>query len=222
MENNHNVTGFNLVQSYEAVIKKLRGVLSSRVVLDKEGNFEEIHVLADMERNPKVIVRDIETAFMVSFGISLDHKKVSVVQMAEEQLELGGEVARPCLEGIGTSVSRSKVEAKISLSFKNKLVEGIAGGLNSPFNRMRVVAEAALDALAKLYEGRVTFAVDNIAKINFGGREIIAVSVFMVTPEVEELLLGTAFVKDDEQEAVGKAALGAVNRKLFQLNGKNK
>lgn len=214
MGNNGNVAS---AERYEGVIKRLRGVLSARVVLDKENNFEEIHVLADTDRNPKVIVRDIETALLVNFGVEVDHKIVSVVQMAEDNLNFSNDVKRPRMTNVSTNSSTTKFDVAIGLELQEKTVEGQASGVTSPLNRLRLTASAALDALTKLFSDQATFAVDEVSKVKLSGREIVIVSVFMISKAGEELLLGASFIRGDEQEAAAKAALCAVNRKLGVL-----
>lgn len=59
----------------EALIRQMRDVVSAKVIKNDKGEIEEIHVLSGSSRNPKQIVRDIESAFMAQFGIAVDHKK---------------------------------------------------------------------------------------------------------------------------------------------------
>ena len=204
-------------EAYEALIKRLRGVLSARVVLDRDGRFEEIHILGDTDRNPKVMVRDIETALLVNFGVTVDHKIISIVQMAEDSICLTPDAKRPQMMNISTTTSRAKVEVGVSLTHQEKMIEGLAAAANTPYNRLRVAATATLDALAKLNTFPATFAVDDVIRLKLSSREMVAVSVFMISGDKEELLLGTAFVKGDEQEAVGKATLCAINRRMGTL-----
>lgn len=147
-------------QMYETVIKQIRGVISARVILDKDGNFEEVHILANTERSPKQIVRDVETVIMVAFGIALDHKVVSVVQMGDDHLKMTGDHWRPRIHSINTSISRQTTDVSLKIMIEDKIIEGKASGPNSPINRMRMVAEAALDALEKFFEGKVHLSVD--------------------------------------------------------------
>lgn len=203
---------------YEEVIKQIRGVINNRVVLDKDGNFEEVHIIANLERSPKQIVRDVETLAMVAFGIHLDHKIVSVVQMSEENFKVDKVNIRPSLQGINTSLTKQKINATVDIVIKDQAVAGSASGSNSPLNRLRVVAKAVLNAIEKFYERKVSFSVDEIAKIKFGVDEIIIVSIFLIIGESEDTLIGVAFIRGDEKEAVCKAVLNAINRKISGLS----
>lgn len=52
-----------VAERYEAAIRQVEGVVSCKVVLSDEGQIEEIHIMASTKRNPKQIVRDVETAW---------------------------------------------------------------------------------------------------------------------------------------------------------------
>lgn len=211
-----NSTGNGTV-AYETLIQQIRGVVAARVVLDSLGNFQEIHVVSNLERNPKQIVRDIETAVMVKFGISMDHKIISVVQIAEDYCSLNQGSWRPRLTTVQTLVSRRKIDVSVSLSIQEKNYDGLASGPNTNGNRMRLVATATLNALEQFLEDKVTLAVEDVAKMTFAGSEMIVVSVTLVTADSEQTLLGAVFAAGDEGQSVGKATLAAVNRKLAFL-----
>ena len=199
----------------EKVIRAIKGVISSRIVNDEVGNISEIHVLAASNRSPKQIVRDIESSLIIQAGITVDHKKISVVQTQEEDQPDHG---RPRIISIGQLNCGLEAEAKVQLSIGEKLHEGVAKGPNITSNRLRLVALATLDALESFFDGRIKFIVEDIVKISLSSKEAVNVCVSIVSPQGEEILLGSAYVKNDEREAVGKATLNAVNRKLSLLN----
>ena len=55
-------------------IESLDGVISSRLT-EENGGLEEVHVVADRSRQPKRLVRDIETIIQVTCDREIDHKK---------------------------------------------------------------------------------------------------------------------------------------------------
>ncbi|MFN3282831.1 MAG: hypothetical protein ACK40Q_01165, partial [Pseudothermotoga sp.] len=71
------------VKKLESIISQISGVTAVRVVPDGD-NLREIHVIADSAKNPKQIVRDVETAILASTGLRIDRKIISVAQMAGE------------------------------------------------------------------------------------------------------------------------------------------
>lgn len=48
-------------------------------MLAKGARVAEVHVLADMSKPAKAVVRDIETLVLLEFGLRLDHRTFSVV-----------------------------------------------------------------------------------------------------------------------------------------------
>lgn len=64
----------------EELLVSLTGVLSARVVADKEGEVEEIHVLTTTEVTPKQTVRNVESALLAHLDLEVDHRKISVAQ----------------------------------------------------------------------------------------------------------------------------------------------
>ncbi len=79
----------------EATLNRLRGILSSRIVVGDAGEIAEIHVMATPERIPKQIVRDVESALFATFGTRVDHRKISVAVIGAGK---PGESSPPALE----------------------------------------------------------------------------------------------------------------------------
>ena len=71
------------VRRAEQLLSALAGVLSARIVADRSGEIEEIHVLVTQEIQPKQAVRNVESALMAQLGIRVDHRKISVAQTAD-------------------------------------------------------------------------------------------------------------------------------------------
>ena len=64
----------------EEALKSLKGVISARIVLQRKGAVEEIHLLTESDITPKKTVRRVESTFLTRFGLRIDHRKVSVAQ----------------------------------------------------------------------------------------------------------------------------------------------
>lgn len=207
----------DLISRGEQIIKQVRGVISARIVTDANENIEEIHVLASHERAPKQIVRDIESALVVQLGISVDHKKISVAQVEEEEEFNVPAGLRPRLVSINLLTAGVTAEARVEISVGDKIYEGTAAGPNTVNNRLRLVAAATLNAIENYLEEGSRFVVEDLVKLPFARKEAIVVAVSLVTGRGEESLIGAAFVQHDDREATGKATLGAVNRRLSIL-----
>jgi hypothetical protein len=108
----------------ETLILQVRGVLAGRIVLDDSQEIDEIHVVGSPERNPKQIVRDIESALFVRGGIRVNHRKISLVQLLESSI-------RPTIERVRlVEIKRSVVEGydtiAVTLAFGSRTIEGVS------------------------------------------------------------------------------------------------
>ena len=198
------------VSAIESLVCGLQGVLSSRAVLDEQGQIVELHVLSDESRAPKQVVRDIETVLLLRLNHKIDHKKVSVVQLAGGLEE---EENRINLGGISYRLDRATAEVSVSLSLRDAAAEIAATGPNSQQNQTRLVAAATVGALRKLLGNVVDFVIEEVSTLSFARREAVIVGVTMVTSSGELTLIGAAFVQGDIKEAVVRATLDAVNRR---------
>lgn len=67
-------------------IGKINGVLQCKIDLDADGEVTGIHVVAGMDREPRHIVRDVESLLKARLGMAVYYKKIGVVQV----LDTGG------------------------------------------------------------------------------------------------------------------------------------
>jgi hypothetical protein len=65
----------------EEALSRIQGVTAASVTTLADGQPTEIHVLASPDRHAKQIVRDVQSLAMAQFGLDLDHRIVSVVQL---------------------------------------------------------------------------------------------------------------------------------------------
>lgn len=201
----------------EAIIAQVQGVISSRVVCQGK-EITEIHVLADASRSPKQVVRDIESAALVKLGLSIDHKRISIAQLGQEEKQLVLAGPRLKLVEIGYVAGSHKITVTATVVMGNEQFKGTASGPNTTRNRLSMVARATLAAVEKCYGVIARLNVDEVHKVELSGQEIVIVSVSHYLNFREEALLGTALVRDDALEATAKATLDAINRRLVMIN----
>lgn len=199
---------------FEQIIRQVRGVKSARVVCAGD-RICEVHVLANQDRHPKQIVRDIESAVMVRTGLQLDHKKISIAQVEEEETSQGG-AGRPRLGEVSVVSRGLEAEARVTLAFGELLIEGTATGPNTAKNGLRLVAVAATRAIEAFIQSPSTkLLVEDVQLQPFAGREVVLVATSMISPYSEAVVIGAAVVKSDPREAAARATLDAFNRKLI-------
>lgn len=196
----------------ENLIKQIRDVISVNIVLGENKEIEEIHVLAEDVRNAKQLVRDIETLLRVEYDIDLDHKKISVVQLNKDQKFFQGK--RLKFSSIAYSQQGSHIEATVELATAKRSCQGKSCGINSRSNRLRLFAEATVQAVSGFLETGSTVILEDVNQFSLGSQKIIAAVLTYVQGPVEENLVGTALVKQDDKEAVVRATLSALNRRI--------
>lgn len=65
-------------------ITGIPGVKQSKIELDENGEIAGVHVVAGMTRDPRHIVRDVESLLKVRAAIDVNYKKIGVVQVVDD------------------------------------------------------------------------------------------------------------------------------------------
>jgi signal transduction histidine kinase len=196
----------------EKLIKQIRDVVSVNIVIGENREIEEIHVLAEETRNAKQIVRDIETLLRVECGLELDHKKVSIVQLNRELSAF--QPRRLKCSALQFHLQDAKMEAMVEIASPKRSCQGKSSGISSRTNRLRLVAEATIQALQPFIEPGSSVILEDVNQFTSGGRQFVAVTVTYVRGAAEEALVGSALVRQEEKETVVRATLAALNRRL--------
>ena len=190
--------------------------IAARIKVDSQGEIEEVHILAGSGRAPKQIVRDIESLLIAQFDLQIDHKKVSVAQVEDDEYGTFTmvESTRPKLVGVTLRTVNGMAEVKVELLTGEKIIEGIAEGPFSAQNKLRLFVEATLQALSPLTLDKYLFVTEDVGITQLAKQQIALVSITSITTAGEQSLTGCALVRNDDREALVKATLDAVNRKL--------
>ena len=198
----------------EESLGRLPTVDAVRVVADN-GHVAEVHVLAVPGKPPKQIVRDVQSLAMAAYGIAVDRRVISVVQIQDDQI---GQVHRPSILDIAETAEGNHLEISVSLGWHSEVFRGAATGPQSLETRPRLVGEATLRALEQALNGDVALALSNIDNVTVGPRTIALAVVVMVTNGEERTLIGSAMVGTDPSAAAVRAVLDGVNRLVPNLS----
>src|SRR5256714_375022 len=71
----------------EREICRLPDVSISRLVAEPSGRVSEVHIVAHAGKHPKQIARDVQSIALASFGLELDRRIISVVQLGGDVLD---------------------------------------------------------------------------------------------------------------------------------------
>ncbi len=211
------------VEDLENALGQVAEIKAARVVTSQSGAIEEIHVLALPTKTAKQLVRDIESTLMASFGINVDHKKISVAQLgravADEATRAPEEpptdvMMRPKILSINASVTGLSAGATVTLEIGGTRYTGSAEGPASQSGRLRMLALAALDALEQWSGEMVNFALEDVTVVQLGHEKVAVACIVLVTNFGEQTFTGSSLVRQNEKDAIVRATLDALNRRI--------
>ncbi len=204
-----------IVEEIEHALCEISEIQAVRVVTDGNNTIQEIHVLASSAKEPKQLVRDVESTLMARFGIPVNHRKISVAQLDKE--EIVKERARPRVVSVNSEVGGIKGKFSVVLALDGSEYEGIAEGPISKSGWRRLLGIATLDAIEKFAPGSYGFALEDIAVVSLGNDKVAVACIAVVTPVGEQTFAGSALIKRSEKDAVVRAVLDAINRRFSFL-----
>jgi len=76
------------VQNIEKYLLKVQSVIGCKVAVDRDERISEVHIVSDLRRSPKQILRDIEAVMISEFSMPIDYKKVSIAQVQSGSIKL--------------------------------------------------------------------------------------------------------------------------------------
>lgn len=205
----------------EQLLSSLTGVLSARIVADRNGEIEEIHVLVTQEIVAKQAVRNVESALMAQLGIKVDHRKISVAQTAEvrplevlEQSAVAETANRRTLVFAAMQVESprpGRVQMRVTLRHGEATWEGMEEGVDEARSRVQLAARATVRAMEQeLVDAGVV--LEGVRVVDAFDRKICLAAVHGVGGRNSRLLVGTCEVKESAEQAAVLAVLDATNR----------
>ena len=213
---------FDLME-VETELCRLPDVTAVRIVADAGGRPVEVHVLASAGKPAKQIVRDVQSVALASFGMDLDRRIVSVVQLAangaaKASPSLTAEsTTRPQIVTVQAQSSGFRTSVQVTLGTSEDERTGYAEGSIAASSRPRLLAEATLDALRQLEPAAECLDVDTAQVTRAGAHDVVVVLLVTVDPPHERHLSGSAIVYQHADDAVVRAVLDATNRRLPNL-----
>lgn len=210
------------VTGIEREICRLPDVAVTRIVTDHDtGRVTEVHVVAHGTKHPKQIARDVQSVALASFGLELDRRIISVVQLGDDDVEAPrDEVAaspslRAVIDRVSVQTAGVRAEVHVGLRLGDEHATGHAEGSIAAATRHRLFAAATIDALRDLVEGADAVEIDAAQIERVGAHDVAVVTVVHVAPPDEHVLSGSAVVtRGQDAQAVVRAVLDATNRRL--------
>ncbi|HEY0357948.1 MAG TPA: hypothetical protein VGD11_05170 [Mycobacteriales bacterium] len=208
------VAPLRLLPNLEASLSAIPDIRAASVVTNGSGQPVEVHVLARAGKAAKQIVRDVQSVALVEHGVDLDHRIVSVVQLDDEDVaETMPATAppRPVVSSVGLRTAGETVQAEICIRAGSGEYVGTASGL-AVTGRPRVVAAATLSATESLLG--LSAELQYVEVVLTGRYQVALCVVAVVGLAGPHVVSGSAVVRHDESDAVARAVLDALNRRL--------
>jgi hypothetical protein len=216
---------YDLVR-FENDLRRVPGVKAARVV-GADAPIE-IHVQTSTDKSAKQVVRDVQSLAAAAYGLSIDHRIVSVVQTGEEMpaeapppaQRAEPQPARVILNWLMQASQGDSGRIDIGLRWAFGETAGGAQAASSQREaRARAAAEACVQALdAALRPQRMSVEVDSLVLTQIGSTEAVLVKVLFREKGNATPLLGAAQIEDDVASATARALLHALNRKLAAIS----
>jgi hypothetical protein len=230
-----------LLPELEDALRQIPGVRAVSVVTGPDAVPTEIHVVANHTKGAKQVVRDVQSLAIATYDLDIDHRIISVVQFddsaiggAAQPTQLAGvirlpdtpapagqyaeqqhseQLSRPVIASISIRTAGSEADASIVITTGDISYEGRSIGPAAMSHRHVLVARATLDAVGELLglPAEIEFATVS----TMGNRRLATCIIQVAVPRVGELVVtGSALVRSDEADAVARAVLDALNRRL--------
>ena len=199
------------VDEIEAALARIPSVTAARVVTAPTGRIAEVHVLARRDRAPKQLVRDVQSVALATFGIEIDYRTVSVVQLDDPLVEgdIHESTPRVALIRLTADVAGHSSDIKVQLSAGSEQLVGHNHGPAS--SSMRLVARAVVEAVTKLL-GDSALEVEFAEVLAAGGHTVAIAILRLSSRKGDQVVSGSAVVRNDGNDAMARATLSALNR----------
>jgi hypothetical protein len=201
------------LRDFEEKVRRLPGIEAARVVTEG-GSVTEVHVLTGMGKAAKQVVRDVQSLAQAVFGLAIDRRVVSVVQLPDPDLAQGD---RPVIVDVSEQMDGNHTKVVVTLGWQGDTLVGEVGGAAAHTTRNRLVAEATIEALQQALQDTTAIGVAAVDLPVLGSRSVAIAQVVMVTEGAERLMVGSALVDGESSRAVVRAVLDALNRHIPEL-----
>ena len=200
--------------TFQEIINKIEGVINAKIICD-DSNIIELHILASNLRAAKQIVRDIESSLLATFDYRIDRRVISIAQIDTDEYK---KISRIVFDGVAFCTSGNQVECTVKLLMNGEEHSCRETAAKTEANRRKVVAASTINAVQEILGRTASFDVQDVFVQTSRDISFATVIISALGKGKEEIMIGSALVKEDLSEAIAKAALDALNRRLEKQN----
>jgi hypothetical protein len=206
-----------------AALRAVPGVTDAGVTPDDDGGLGTLRLDLEPGVDEAAVASTVGRLLREQFGLGVDADRVQIVEDAVVDLEPQATVpeqrmvGRPAISRMHLVSSGLDVTASVTLSSGERTAVGEARGAASQSGVHRAVATATLRAVEELVDGQMRCELDHLEVTPMGNERTVLVSLTLLTSKGTERLTGAAGVREDVRQAVIRATLDALNRRLEML-----
>ncbi len=206
------ITTQTLIQM-QAALEKIEGVHASKLMTNDKNEITECHILANSQRHPKQISKDVQSVLATTFEYRIDHRIISVAQI--ENSSTAKVLPRIVYKSVEVNKKEQMLSAIVTCKFDDIEYEGKYSGVATKNSEFRIVAEATLEAVRCHIKDKEHIVLEGYSVHDVGGLMVANVVLAFVRGKKEYNFVGTALVNEHIHEAYVKAVFDALNRVLF-------
>lgn len=195
---------------FEEILNKIDGVINAKIVVENDCIIE-VHVLANCTRSPKQIVRDIESSLFASFNYKIDRKIISIAQIKTDAFELNKRIK---FNGVSNKTNGNVLECSVSLLYDDGEYSEATSCVKTASNMRKIVAKSTIKSVEKILGQDTIFDIQDVLLTSSRDISFVSVLVNIIVDDRDEVVIGSAIIKQDVNEAIAKATLDAVNRRV--------
>lgn len=230
-----------------AALKAVQGVVDADVAPSADGGLGTLRLDLAAGVDEAAVANQVSRVLREQFGLGVDADRVELVEVPdlqvlhdepdprpaapEGQVSLEEHVSetpgvaptaprlagRPSIAKMHLVSAGLDITASVTLSSAGRTATGESHGLASPSGVHRAVAVATLRAVEELVGGVARVELEHLEITPMGTERTVVVLLTLLTAQGSEHLTGAAAVRDDVRQAVIRATLDALNRRLELL-----
>src|SRR4051794_25107856 len=215
-----------------AALRDVPGVADADVEPDADGGMGLLRLGLQAGVDEVAVATTVGRLLRERFGLGGDAERVQIVEDAQvhpaphvptHAVETDVDVphqrvaGRPAISRMHLVSSGLDVTATVTLTSDGRTAAGESRNSASQSGVQRAVASATLRAVEELSGDIARFELDHLEVTQLGSDRMVIVALTMLSSRGTERLTGAAAVREDVRQAVIRATLDALNRRLETL-----
>lgn len=208
------------VKKCESLLKRIKGVIASRVLVNEQDGASEVYILAGPGRPPSQIEKDART--VIEGVTDASPQKVLVCQI-HEALESAVLKRRIRLCEVTTRFVQDGAEVAVVLDLEDERVSASCQGISSEAGIAKLACAATLAGVEKLF-AELRLSAAEVKLVQLANYRIVTALIQVGLGKADSrILAGTCLIEKDTYTGIAvagaRSALNALNRLIERTTG---